>query len=483
MNTIFLPATILALTLVSVLIVRSRPLVLKLSCELLLLIVILACLVARGTSPLPSGTELARHADAAWLRALAVVWWLIGARVVAAVVAIVLGHDARSRPARLFSDLLAGAIYLATVLIILNSVLDLPVNGLLATSGVIAIVLGLALQNTLADVFSGIAVGVDRPFRVGDRVTIKDHAEGMIVEATWRSVRIQTEQDDIATIPNSVVARGQIINHSFPTERRAASIEVPTRSSARSELLLELVRQATLLSPSVLEQPAPSVSLKRVGLSTTTLGVHYYAATTSEMGKAKGQLLRQVRRLFRHAGIENGSPPPLSEVLRQTTLFDSLPSEQIEALSRCLANRALAPGDVLFDQGSAGASLYIVRSGVLNVERRHEAGAIERLGRVGPGEYLGAISMMTGEPHPVTVTAETFGSVLEIPRGSLETLLKKNEVLSAALEQAIRQGMIILDGADAARTCDPIDRSGTVLARIRDYLLSSSGRHGVPNAR
>ncbi|MGY2735048.1 cyclic nucleotide-binding domain-containing protein [Sphingomonas sp. UYP23] len=309
---------------------------------------------------------------------------------------------------------------------------------------------------------------------MGDRVTIKDHAEGVIVEATWRSIRIQTEWEDIATIPNSVVARGQIINHSFPTERRAASIEVPTRSSARSEVLLELVRQAALLSPSVLDQPAPTVSLKRVGLSTTTLGVHYFAATTGEMGHAKAELFRHIRRLFRHAGIDCGRPPTLIEALSSTALFESLPADQIDLLSQCLIERSLAPGDVLFEQGKAGASLYIVRSGVLRAERRHDGSGYERVGRVGPGEYLGAISMMTGDPHPVTVTADTFATVIEIGRKSIDALLQKEEALGTALERAIQQGMALLDGSGVARTCDPVDSGGTILARIREYL--SRGR-------
>jgi small-conductance mechanosensitive channel len=470
MNPILLPSAILVLTLVCVLIVRSRPLIVKLSCELLLLAIIFICLTTRGTSPLPGNADLAGHADAAWLRALAISWWLIGARVLAAVTAIVLGHDARSKQARLLSDLLAGAIYLATVLIILNSVLKLPVNGLLATSGVIAIVLGLALQNTLADVFSGIAVGIERPFHVGDRVTIKDHAEGVIVEANWRSIRLQTDWEDLATVPNSIVARSQIINHSVPTERRAASVEIPTRSSARSELLLELVRQATLLSPSVLELPAPSISLKRVGVSTITLGIHYSAASTAEVGRAKGQVLRQVRRLFRHAGIEHGAAPSPEEVLQQTALFESLPLDQIDRLSRCAINRMLAPGAVLFEQGAAGTSLYIIRSGIFVVHRAQDTKTVQRLGRVGPGEYIGAISMMTGDAHPVTVAAETFGSVLEVSRASMETLLKKDDTLGAALEQAMQQELAILDQHEVARSCDPLDEGGTLLARIRGFL-------------
>jgi small-conductance mechanosensitive channel len=249
----FVPATLLILVLVTVVVVRSRPTVTKIACEVALLALIGGVLVARGTSPLTIDDGLMQAPDAPWLRAIAVVWWLIGARLVATLTVLGLGRDARSRQARLFSDLLAGGIYLTAILIILNSVLNLPIKGLLATSGVIAIVLGLALQNTLADVFSGIAVGLEQPFHVGDRITIADHAEGIVVEMNWRSIRIQTDGEDVATIPNSIVARSQIINRSVPTERRAASIEIPTLSSARSEHLMELVRQAILLCPAHLD--------------------------------------------------------------------------------------------------------------------------------------------------------------------------------------------------------------------------------------
>src|SRR5262249_46604483 len=152
----------------------------------------------------------------AWFRALVVVWWLIGARLIVNTIVLVRGRDRKSREARLFSDLASALIYITTIWIILNSVLDLNVQGLLVTSGVIAIVLGLALQNTLADVFCGLAIGLEQPFHVGDRISIGDSVEGVIVQMNWRSIRIQTDEDDLATVPNSVVAKGQIINRSVP---------------------------------------------------------------------------------------------------------------------------------------------------------------------------------------------------------------------------------------------------------------------------
>ena len=88
--------------------------------------------------------------------------------------------------------------------------LALPIGGPIATSGVLAIVLGLALQNTLADVFAGIAFGIEAPFNVGDRISAGEKIEGTVVQMNWRSIRILTDGDDVGDCSNSVVAKSDI---------------------------------------------------------------------------------------------------------------------------------------------------------------------------------------------------------------------------------------------------------------------------------
>ncbi len=470
----FIPAILLALTLVCVVLVRSRSTVTKLVVEIVMLALIGGALFARHTSPLPLDTELVHAPDAPWIRALGVVWWLIAARLIATLTVLGLGRDARSRQARLFSDLLAGGIYITAIVIILNSVLNLPIKGVLATSGVIAIVLGLALQNTLADVFSGIAFSLEQPFHVGDRITIADHAEGVVVEMNWRSIRVQTDGEDVATIPNSIVARSQIINRSVPTERRAVSLEIPTLSSARSEHLMELVRQAILLCPAILVEPAPNVVIRHVGTRTTTLGVNFFVATTSSLSPAKSQLLRHVRRLFRHAGIHEGQPQTPTSLIQGTALFETLSSDQIECLATATIVRSFDRGDLLMEQGSHGASLYIIRSGIFEISQRRPDSSTFLYGRIGPGEYLGEISMMSGDPRPVSVIALTSASVLELPRTALEALLAEDKGLSTSLELSVKRGLALLERDDAARACHPLDQGGSLLARIRGFLRLSA---------
>lgn len=470
MNQPLAPGLLLAATIVILIVARSRSIRTKVLAEILLMIMLGWCLMARGASPLPALADLDHRPDGGWLRAMAVVWWLIGARLGATVTVIALGRDARSRQARLFSDLVSGVIYLTAALIILNSVLGLPVKGVLATSGVIAIVLGLALQNTLADVFSGIAVGLEQPFHVGDRITIGDYAEGLVVQVNWRSIRVQTDGEDVATIPNSIVAKSQIINRSFPTQRRAASVEIPTVSSAKSDHLIDLVRQALLLCPNVLTDPAPSVLVKHVGLRSITLQVSYFVARTSLLGAAKSDLFRQVRRFYHHAGVQDGCAIAPADLLQGLVLFESLTPKQIAQLEKGLVCHRYEPGAMLFGQGSLGKAIYIVRSGVFEIKHKESTGEERIFGRIGPGEYLGEISMMTGAPRPVSVTALTSAEILELPRAALEGLLSEDTGLGEALERSVKRGLVLLDRDEAARVCHPLDARGSALGLIRDFL-------------
>jgi small-conductance mechanosensitive channel/CRP-like cAMP-binding protein len=459
--------TLLAATIASLLLVRSRPAPVRLAVEILLFVAVGAELLWRGVSPLLRAEELPAGNEAAWLRALAVLWWLIGARVVVTMLALLKARDRRARQARLFSDLLAAAIYLTVVLIVLNSVLGLPVNGLLATSGVIAIVLGLALQNTLADVFSGIAVGVEQPFHVGDRVSLGDHIEGVVVQMNWRAIRIQTDDNDLATIPNSVAAKAQIINRSVPTERRAASVEITLASPFPPDMLIELLRQALLLCPGVLSDPAPSIDLTRLGLRSSTYTIGFVAPGTKGLSATKSQLLQQVHRMLHHAGAATGEPLSNASLLRGLILFEGLDAMQVDNLVASLARRRVGAGEKLFEQDSSGSSLFIVKAGVLEISRNRFKDQTESIGRVGPGEYLGEISLFTGEPRTVTATAVADSDVLELPGAALDKLITENPGLGEVLEQSVRHGLARLNRDAAARMAHPLDASGKLFERIK----------------
>jgi small-conductance mechanosensitive channel/CRP-like cAMP-binding protein len=428
----------------------------------------------------PGETVHAGHtsAEALWLRAIGGAWWLLGARVVVALLWFTLHRDRRSRASRLVSDLAAAAIYAATAAVVLNSVFAVPITGVLATSGVLAIVLGLALQNTLADVFAGIAVGIEAPFRVGDRVQIGDKVEGLVVQVNWRSIHIETDGEDVAIIPNSLVAKAEIINRSFPTQQRAVSVELSCPVASDPERVIETLLQATLLCPSILQAPAPSATLTRLGSKNNHFKIAFFVQTTAHLSAQKGALLVQARRQLHYAnlllvgaGVDVESDGPragsAAQLMSSLTVFEGLSSGQVMHLAASLDLVDLEPGEVLFRQGGADASLYVIASGVLTLEHRTDASVSSIVGSIGAGDYIGELGLLTGEAHAVTAAARTHCHIYRLSRDAIAPLLADNPELVSAFDKSVRRGLERLNREVAARATVSVGGKGQLLARMR----------------
>jgi small-conductance mechanosensitive channel/CRP-like cAMP-binding protein len=477
-----LPVLILGFVLVSYIALRPFPSRVRNLFDLVCFVGATFILFWHQTLPLP-GNGGAANAGSLWLHAVAGVWWLMGARVLVAVMSFTLNHNRRWREARLFPDLTAAAIYTAAVSVVLISVLALPIGGLLATSGVLAIVLGLALQNTLADVFAGIAFGIEAPFNVGDRISVGDKIEGTVVQMNWRSVRILTDGDDVAIVPNSVVAKADIVNRSFPTRVRSAFIELSCPATSNPERVIETLQQATLLCSPILAVPRSSAVLTRLGSAESRYRVNFSVADTEHLSTTKDLLLRHARQQLYYSGLYfprsaqdirtsdegTGRPIPVLPVLQEITLFEALEAEQLAELAAHLKPRSLEPGEVLFAQGGTEATLFIVVSGILEVSERTELFGQQTAGFIGAGDYLGEVSLLTGAPYGATATARAHCKLYGLDCHVLKPLLTENSDLYAEFDRSARRGLAILNRGVAVRATDDSARQ-SLLHRIRAFF-------------
>lgn len=476
-------AVLLAITLLGVLGLRRFSYCVKIVFDVLCFLAISLYFWRQGALPLFPPLSSSADSAAVWLRAVGGAWWLLGARIVVASLRFVVQHDRGSRGTRLFYDLSAASIYIATAAVVLSSVFALPVTGVLATSGVVAIVIGLALQNTLADVFAGIAVGIEAPFGAGDRIQIGDRIEGQVVQMNWRSIRVQTDGNDVAIIPNSIIAKAEIINRSFPSQRRAASVELSCPESAVPERVVETLLHATLLCPNILRAPAPGAVLTRVGSKRNFYKISFVVDSTANLSPTKDLLLRAARRQLHYAGFFDqsreretsnsnvmGDALAARRLLHDLVLFEGLDERQIDGLANLLVSQRLEPDDELFAQGASDASLYIVAYGILEFSRRQEGDSSETTGCIGAGEYVGEIGLLTGAPHGVTAIARTHCHVLRLPREAIAPLLAENADLASAFEKSVRRGLDLLSRAVAVRATASIGAKGHLLLQIRRFF-------------
>src|SRR6202522_3717174 len=142
--------------------------------QLLVFVILTGLLRAGGVAPYRPGVTIGSEPRRLIVGALEAIWWLGAAWLAAGFLRafVVLGRQPRE--SKLVQDLLAGLIYLVATFAIIAYVFDLPVKGLLATSGALAIIIGLALQSSLGDVFSGSFLNMERPSRVGDWIILAD---------------------------------------------------------------------------------------------------------------------------------------------------------------------------------------------------------------------------------------------------------------------------------------------------------------------
>ena len=451
---------------------------------------VLTWLVHRAVgSPLQPAFRNDAASGQEWEHVLEAAWWLTGAWVAVGASRWLALLGKRSRHAKIASDLAAGTICIATVLAVVNFVFAIPVAGLLATSGVVAIVLGLALQSTLSDVFSGVAIGLERPYGIGDLIWIEGGIEGRVLQIDWRSTQVMTGHSNVAVVPNSVIAKARLVNRNAPTSLRGDTAELRLDPQAPVALCIETLTAAVQACCSCLEAPAPNVSCTGMHGDGATYEIAYSVASSEQLPEARSELFAQVQRHLRHAGIglavagrtpQRQVPAPTArELLGGTGVFGRLGPTQLDALAAQLAAVRLRPGDALFQEGEEPERIFVLAAGTVEVT---VGGLAPRpTGRLGPGETLGVREMLTGALLGGTATALTPVEAYAIERAAFEATSKAMPDLASRLclpaqpdrDHRLAAGSMPM-GADVGAR-----ETGSLLARLQALMHRTPGGDGA----
>lgn len=436
------------------------------------------------------GTPLRPHFDVSqpgiefWEKLIQAGWWLMGARGAIGLMRLVVVLEHRPRETQIISDLVAGGIYLATALAIVDFVFAVPIGGLLATSGIIAIVLGLALQSTLADVFSGIAVGVERPYKAEEHIWVEGGIEGIVTQVTWRSTHIATGQNNIAIVPNSVIAKSRLVNRSRPTTVRGDSVEVRLDGSVPPERSLDALTAATRSCRILLASPAPEVTCTGVYGDGCTYQVSFSVASSNRLAEARNELLTEIHRHLRYNGIALAvagtvtTPlvpiPTPAQILEQSDLFGVIEAGQRDLLASHFETVWLQPGETLIQEGGEPEALFVVASGSAEITVTEPTGP-RVMRRMSPGESLGAMGLITGKHYAATATALTPVKAYRLDKNAIAAAIKIQPAIAQGLEELAKRGQAALRRNSAACDDDKRGHPEIFLSRLRDliHLLQS----------
>lgn len=345
---------------------------------------------------------------------------------------------------------------------------------LVTTSAVLTAVLGLALQGIIANLFAGLALQLDGTFMLGDVIQVSGRAPGEIREIRWRSTILRTRDGDTLVVPNVQLVSNEVLNFSRPRRDHRSTVRVKlpaTRAPGRVRAALE---DAARGAPGVKPEPAPLCLPEDLGPDAITYSIAYWISDVAEEARVEGEVRTRVWYAAQREGLASADPSPATgraSALDRVSIFAPLASADREALAASMRAAMFTAGEVILREGARGDSLLVVLDGEVSVT----LGARE-VGRLGAGDVMGEMSLMTGAPRQATCTARTEVSCLALDHAALRPLLTAREGLAAAIAEllAARERALADERARAVGTpAHDADATApdTLLGRIRRYFL------------
>jgi small-conductance mechanosensitive channel len=362
----------------------------------------------------------------------------------------------------------------------------------LATSAVVGAVVGLALQDTLGNLFAGIALHTEAPFRVGDWVRVGDR-DGRVEQVSWRALRLVTWDGDLLTVPNNEVARHALLNYSQPRRPHSRVLTVSAGYAAAPNAVMEAIRQALQQVEGLLFDPAPNVRIVGYHDSAIHYEVRYFFRGYEDYRRLEAEIFRLVWYQFRRSGIEipfltrtlhlhEAAPPPVAEdrifglekTLRTIDLFDVLSDEELRHAASRFKPLSFSAGERIIEENTPGDSFFLLERGGVTVTKMI-GGAPRPLARLGPGEFFGEMALLTGERRTATVTADSDVDLCVLDKTGFQDVLARNPGLAVDISHLLAERRDALSHAQDEATTPFRGAAGPALKqdlldKIRSYF-------------
>lgn len=403
---------------------------------------------------------------------------------------------------RILRDLIQALLFAAAMLVTLH-VAGVEPGALFTTSALLTAVVGFALQDTLGNLFAGLAIQAQQPFRVGDWIQWDDGDDrtGRVVEMNWRAVKVVTLEHVEMTVPNSTLAKSALRNFSAPTKdaRRKVYIYAPTTISPTQikKTLLSAIEEVD----GVLLTPQTSVLVHEFTERGVEYEVRYFIREFDRRDTIAGEVRMRLWYALDRLGVEIPAPmrtvrlhevteetlehekeaqvDSREDALRHVDFLDALPTEALHQLAEQTARRLFAPGEPIIREGDHGDELFIVLRGQVRVhlgsgKRRRE------VSRLGPGQFFGEMSLMTGAMRTASVSAATEVDLMVIGKRAFQPVLETAPELAETISSVLTERSAELMSNDEGKSSHgnlPAPSSGVLLGRIKKFfsLTSDSG--------
>jgi small-conductance mechanosensitive channel len=376
-------------------------------------------------------------------------------------------------------------------------------SGLITTSAVLTAVIGLALQDTLGNIASGLALQTDGSIRLGDWIRVGQR-EGRVTEIRWRYTALETRDWETLIIPNSQLVKEQVViigrRAGQPQQwRRWVRFNVDFRHHPTD--VVRIVEQALLASPIplVAATPTPDCVFIEIQDSWARYAVRYWLTDLERDAAGDSRVLTRIYYALTRAHIALSIPAHAVFVTEESEerkllkgeeehqrrlaaigkveVLTHLSAEEQARLATRLQRTPFSRGEVLAHQGEHGDCMYLVTSGEVSVRVSGGDGLEREVARLGPGNFFGEMSLLTGEHRSASVTSLSDVECYRVGKLAFEEILSRRPEIAESLAQVLAERRVEL--AAAREDLDADTRKSQVDAARFDLLGKIRGFFGL----
>src|SRR5256714_1130834 len=357
-------------------------------------------------------------------------------------------------------------------------------KGVVATSGVAALILGLAGQNLLGGIIAGMSLQINRPYKVTDWLKVGD-TFGEVMEINWRSTRLRTNDGIYLDIPNNEIVKSTIVNLHYPTEVHAMRIRVGVDYNVPPNRVKDALTRAAQSALNVLPEPKVRVFLVDFADHAVVYEIKFYMGNHSRINETNDairtnvwyELKRQRIKIpypIRTLHLERRAPTMIEEgheearaILRAEPLFQCLSDDQIHNLVKQSDLNHFGRGERVIEEGADGDSMFILLSGAAEVSVAKNGSTIP-VATLRSGDCFGEMSLLTGEKRSATVKADGDCYVMEIGKDVMGNVIRDSPDCLKALSELLAKRKMETEGIlkDIAST------SADQAAKEREYTAT-----------
>ncbi|MBK7393506.1 MAG: mechanosensitive ion channel family protein [Chloracidobacterium sp.] len=403
-------------------------------------------------------------------------------------------NAAQGEISSLIKTILSIIIYIVSFFIIFQSQFPgVQLAPLFTGSTIIGIVVGLALQDTLGNLFAGLALQADQPFQVGDVIALAGHGTGVVENVSWRGVKIRTFQNKLLLISNSVLGK-ESIEVAPKNNLNARLVFFSTKYNESPAKTAHVVREAVRLNENVSPKIRPIVRIRALGTDGIDWEVKYWLDNYASYNDSDALVRQRIWYALHRERIEFAFPTrtihieekvaePLAEEvfnniaehLNRVSIFAPLSDEEIERLAAVSVAKVYAPGEVIVSMGQEGNSMFVVISGTVKVQIP-ELSYQKTIGTLHENDFFGEMSLLTGEPRSATVVAFEESEVLRIDKSGLKPIFESNPVLVESISELVEERRALLAAQIEAHAEEEEQRSQKGVMRSIKGFFGLSAR-------